>query len=156
MTTMTRARNPICGTWTKRDTSRQQAAPMTRADKIARLRAKLDVNRAALRLLEEQESEEKNRDKVGTCYRAQERYAGSGEPDHIYYIWFKVLAVDGCRVTYFSFSTNPRGEITIEPDYFGGDIVIRAYEEVPQKVFRAAWRKVMRSAAGKLSRRIGA
>lgn len=107
-----------------------------REEIIVTLREQLNKLRNRLHNLEEIAAQEKNQALIGKCYVSRGTYdLPTTELLREPRVFFRVDAVDGTRVTYFSFCIDKDGKVVIEPKFVSSVHFANAYPQVTKRKF---------------------
>lgn len=96
--------------------------------------------RNELQEIEAAEKTRENRPLIGKCQKYLNSY-GSGEK---WWLYRRIIGVDGDWVTAFSFQTCSMGKTTIEIEKHG-TAVNSGFEEITEREFNAAYREMQKS-----------
>lgn len=102
-----------------------------------------------LRDREEAALKEQGQPLVGKCYRYRNCYSCPQTEKDYWWLYKRVVSVEGSSLHTFSFETDRNGDIRIQHDEFGHTMQFlnNMYEEIPAKTFNREWRKVQKRVA---------
>ena len=108
----------------------------------AQLRKIMRDTRAQLDDIEEKRLIKKRLPMVGKCFKFLNSYGS----DKKWWLYIKVLRLDGVHFIYFMFEKTSSGMIKIVPEEFG--YLGEEYEEIPCYIFDAEWQELLEEISG--------
>lgn len=104
-----------------------------------------DTARKAMHALEsakDAERDKKNKPLLGKHFKFRNCYSCPEKPSHYWWVYYKVLAVDGAQITVHRFETDRRGKMTVDFKdlmfwWHGPD---SSYQPTTAADFNKAWR----------------
>jgi len=105
---------------------------------LAKARAELNE------IIESREIAAANNKIIGNCYRFSNSY-GSGDR---WWLYGKVIAVEGGDITMFKFQKTAHGQIEIEARYMEYARITSGWEQIAEAKFQKAWRAIANEIAG--------
>jgi hypothetical protein len=117
---------------------------MTRKEQLQQRIEAADADRVELWRIESQETEDRNRALIGKCFKYRTSYSLPKQPEDYWWMYLKILGVDGTSLRIWRFDTDKYGKIQIEPDSrLAHQCLSIGYHEIPPAEFNAAWQATM-------------
>lgn len=102
------------------------------------LQKTLETARAELQEIQAREAEERNRQLVGKCFIYQNCYSCPEGPQDYWWLYVRVIGVDGESLRTWSFQTDKYGKVEIEPSRLCGQLG-SSHREISREEFDKAW-----------------
>ncbi len=115
---------------------------MTRKEQLQQSIEAADAARVELWRLEAQEAEDRNRAFIGKCFKYRNCFSCPQGPEDYWWMYGKVLSVQGTSIQMWQFQTDKYGEISISPSATCAQMTSN-YQEIPLAEFNQAWQATM-------------
>lgn len=114
------------------------------------LEAQIKALRAELDKIEEAEEQERNAGLIGRCYRYRNTYSCASKPSDYWFMYGRVLSVEGHSATVLMFQTDSGGQMTLHPKECHSAAMLAgagAYQQITRKEYDKALRAFLAKAS---------